>query len=363
MFIMLKPFDTLFFRGSRPFSKGEDTWADFIFPPYPSTIYGAIRSYLISKMGKVKDFEEGKFRDILGIPGEPANFTIKGPFIMKEDKPFFKVPHDMVMLKNRKEKAFLLDFVKKPSVFVSDYPLDYGLLCRKKDDVEDSSGWIEYFDFEDYLKGNKKEFNVVENDLLYEIEEKIGIGIERNRKVAEEGYLYKISMVRLKDDVSIGIEIEGLEKFDENGVLKLGGESKAVFFEKVKIDILDGLKNLDLELKEKVFKVYFATPAIFEKGWLPKWLDEKTLEGKFNGIKVKLLACAIGKYLYVGGWDMARRKAKPLKKAVPSGSVYYFKILGDVQADEIKKAFHFKNISDERSEEGFGLSFVGEVIL
>lgn len=361
MLIKLKPFDTLFFRDSRPFTKGEDTWADFVFPPYPSTVYGAIRSYLIFKMGSLQDFKEGKFRDILGVPGEPANFTIKGPFLMKEDKLIFKVPYDLVKLKDEDGKVFLLNFIKKPSLLVSDFPFDYGLLWRGKENVDDTVGWMEQLNFEDYLKGRRQEFGFEKDGTFYKLENKTGISIDKIRGTVEEGRLYRFTMVRLVEDTSIVLKIEGIEEFDDKGVLQLGGERKAVAFEKMGKDSFEDLENLDLNLETGMFKIYLATPAIFKKGWLPDWIDEKTLEGEFKGIRVKLLTCAIGKYITIGGWDMAKGKSKPLKKAVPAGSVYYFKILNEVDKERVREIFHFKNISDEKAEEGFGLSIMGEV--
>ncbi|SHF38204.1 CRISPR-associated protein Cmr3 [Thermoanaerobacter uzonensis DSM 18761] len=361
MLIKLKPFDTLFFRNSRPFTKGEDTWTDFVFPPYPSTVYGAIRSYLIFKMGSLRDFIEGKFRDILGVPGEPAKFTIKGPFLMKEDKLVFKMPYDLVKLKDEDGKVFLLDFTEKPSLLVSDFPFDYGLLWKREENIDDAAGWMEELNFEDYLKGEKQEFGVEKDEIFYKIEDKVGISINKAKGTSEEGHLYRFSMVRLMEDTGMVIKIEGIEEFDDEGVLQLGGERKAVAFEKMVKNSFEDLENLALTLETDIFKIYLATPAIFKKGWLPDWIDEKTLEGEFKGIRVKLLTCAIGKYITIGGWDMAEGESKPLKKAVPAGSVYYFKILNEVDKEKVKETFHFKNISDEKAEEGFGLSIMGEV--
>ncbi|MEN3045343.1 MAG: type III-B CRISPR module-associated Cmr3 family protein, partial [Candidatus Hydrothermales bacterium] len=88
------------------------------------------------------------------------------------------------------------------------------------------------------------------------------------------------------------------------------------------------------------------THAIFEKGWIPRWINEKTLIGDFEGIQLKLIACVVGKYVRVGGWDIARGEPKPMYKAVPAGSVYYFRVLNGKSIEEVKKAFHLKNISD-----------------
>ena len=44
MIIEIEALDTLFFRDGKPFSMGEEVWADGVFPPSPSVIYGALRS-------------------------------------------------------------------------------------------------------------------------------------------------------------------------------------------------------------------------------------------------------------------------------------------------------------------------------
>jgi len=59
---------------------------------------------------------------------------------------------------------------------------------------------------------------------------------------------------------------------------------------------------------------------------------------------------------------LANQKPKPMFKAVPAGSIYYFKILDNTTPEKIKETFHLKNISDINSEEGYGLSLIGEVL-
>ena len=49
MRIKIDAIDTLFFKDGKPFSMGDETWADGIFPPPPSVIYGALRSIYFSE--------------------------------------------------------------------------------------------------------------------------------------------------------------------------------------------------------------------------------------------------------------------------------------------------------------------------
>jgi CRISPR-associated protein Cmr3 len=168
-------------------------------------------------------------------------------------------------------------------------------------------------------------------------------------------------MIRLKKEYSFLIKIEGLNDIPKSGILQVGGEGKTAVYEELNINPVENLDSIEFELKNNMFKIYLATPSIFNKGWIPDWIDENNLQGEKDGIKLKLIACVIGKYLRIGGWDMANNCPKQMRKAVPSGSVYYFKVLNNVDSEKIKEVFHLKNISEINSEEGFGLSLIGVV--
>jgi len=49
-----------------------------------------------------------------------------------------------------------------------------------------------------------------------------------------------------------------------------------------------------------------------------------------------------------------------MRRCIPAGSAYYFRIL-DGNGMEIIKAFDQRNISDELAEEGFGFCLVGVI--
>ena len=365
MWYKIKPFDTLFFRDGRPFTMGAETWANPIFPPYPSTVYGAIRTWLIFERGSLKEFKEGKFKEELGTPSEKGNLKIKGPFICLNDSLYFPVPFDFLRRKstsqNGKNDLFYTDCINKPEIFISDYPLENIIVNKSDFELEECDGFLDVSSLKDYLIQRNGIMQFTEKKEIFLEEKKTGIKRSRKTLSSEEGHLYRISMIRLKRETSFYIEIEGLSSYPQEGKVQLGADWKIVKIEKTEEDLLKELREIDFLLNNKIFKIYFATPAIFKKGWIPDWINEKTFEGNYKGIKLKLIACSIGKYKLIGGWDLANNRPKPMYKAVPSGSVYYFKILDDTSAEKIKEVFHLKNISDIKPEEGFGLSLVGEV--
>jgi CRISPR-associated protein Cmr3 len=382
MWYKIKPLDTLFFRDGRPFSMGSETWANPVFPPYPSTVYGAIRTWLIFEKGSLKEFKKGEYKKELGTPTEKGSLKIKGPFISIQSTLHFPIPKDLLKKKTSSEEEkthlFSISLFQKPEILISDYALENVLVNKTDFELDEAEGFLEINELIDYLKGETNILRFTEKNKIFEREPKIGI--KRNRKTfsSEEGHLYKVPMIRFQKEVSFFVEIEGLNIYPEGGTIQLGADWKTAIIKKMKDDFFKDLRDLKFQFKNKIFKIYLATPAIFNndrndrlqkgneknnfvKGWLPKWIDKNTFIGTYNGIKVKLICCAIGKYLSIGGWDLANSRPKPMYKLIPAGSVYYFKILDDTPAEKIKETFHLKNISDINPEEGFGLSFIGEV--
>jgi len=365
MWYKIKPLDTLFFRDGRPFSMGAENWANQIFPPYPSTIYGAIRAWLIFERGSLREFEAGKFKEELGTKTGKGRLTIKGPFIGMDDNLYFPVPYDFLKKKDasksEENSLFYISYSNKPEIFTGDYTLESILLNRNDFELEEAGEFIDIDSLKDYLMTSKKKLQFTEKYEIFVEEKKTGI--KRNRKTlsSEEGHLYRIPMMRLKREASFFVDIDGLDSYSQEGIVQLGADWKVVKIEKTENDLFDVLRKMDFQLNSKIFKIYLATPAIFENGWIPKWIDKSNFEGEYNGIKLKVVACAIGKFDLIGGWDLANKRPKSMYKAVPAGSVFYFKILDDTPAGKIKETFHLKNISDINYEEGFGLSLVGEL--
>ncbi|MBC7319179.1 type III-B CRISPR module-associated protein Cmr3 [bacterium] len=364
MIYKIKPTDTLFFRTGRPFSMGDETWSDTIFPPYSSTFYGALRTFIIFNREGLQAFKEGRYMNDIGSPESKGGMRIYGPFLYKDTTLYFPVPLDLVEVKeSTKRKLLPLEFTDTSEIFISNYSFEKILVYKGDLDVDEPEGFLDEISLKDYLLGKTESLYRKEPFEFYKTELKIGISREKNTLTSKEGYLYRIPLIRLNENTSFIIELENIEDIPKEGLLQLGGEGKVALLEEVNSDLLDNLKNLKLNLENGYFKLYLVTPSIFNNGFLPSWIDKKSLEGEKDGIKVKLVAVAVGKPLKIGGWDLARQEPKPMYNAVPAGSIYYFRIIGNYPFEKIKESFHFKNISDINPEEGFGLSLVGKVIV
>lgn len=109
------------------------------------------------------------------------------------------------------------------------------------------------------------------------------------------------------------------------------------------------------------FRLCLITPAIFTNGYLPGFIDEKTLKGKLGELEIALQAAAVPRWQAGTSWDMlCGKKGKGMRKIdrlVPAGAVYWFEIIkGDARqlAD-----YWLTSISDERSNDGYGLVVPG----
>lgn len=371
--IQIEALDTLFFRDSKTFIKGEDTWADTMFPPYPSVIYGALRSAYFAE--NIKELGKAAEND------DPTkDLAIKSICLKQGNDFYFPLPLDCVQEKGwsrtvKKNKVFVINPNAMEKEILSSCPVREIVQNADDTQIENvSDGILRESILEKYLKGtNEKEFCIKKRSDYLTTEPKIGIARSQCTHTSDEGMLYRVGMNRLesklKDDkankLSIIVDFEGLD-IPEKGMMKMGGEGKAVKYQEENSISID-----KPEITSGKFKLYLSTPAIFEKGWLPKdcrlengefiWDLTLTENGNEYHFKLKLLTAAIGKPVSIGGWDIKNKRPKTMRKAVPAGSVYYFELLeGDISN------LHGQSISDEFMDtdyrkQGFGIAYVGAV--
>jgi CRISPR-associated protein Cmr3 len=392
--ILIEPSDVLLFRDGRPFSAGEGHRARSIFPPTPNTMQGVIRSKVLSdRCGRYETYKNGcndcekksncTISDEIGRPaqngrGSYGNLQIRGAIIAKYEKSkltaYFPVPADVVEVKEKSEQR---DHSKPRLRFLQ--PLSqklYGdndlsddlqakllpLWTQEKTPVEGVQGYWEQKDLQNYLLQNYPSVTqYTKADKLFLRESRYGIDVDNARQTVKEGQLYQTEFIRCEKNIGLYTEVDGVSDLGGN-LIAIGGENRAAQCHhlKKKIDWEQFTQEIDKQLqKSDGFKIYFATPTIFDVGWLPNWLSKNDLSGAYHGIQVQLVAASIPRYQTIGGWDVAYNRPKPTNRAIPAGSVYYF--TSDVKPSEIVKAFHWQNIADESSDAqiGFGLAFVG----
>lgn len=339
MNIYLNALDTLFFRDGKPFSMGEETWANGFFPPPPSVMYGALRTaYLSENIAEMPNVNT----DI----DKTSNLKINYFSLFSNNKQYFPCPLDIVEKKtiNIDENKYCLLQCKKNENYSN---LDLSCILKANEDVIDVSGIISILGLNNYLINNTVPTQAgILDDYVIE-ESKVGIGRNNITNTSDDGMLYRVGMRRLQN-MGFSVGFDGIT-LSSSGLIKIGGEGKAVSYSS-----LSNLLNpsMPASLSDKYFKLYLATPAFFHEGWKP------SLPEKYGA---ELVAAVVGKPLYIGGFNLKSKDKKggwpkPMRRAVPAGSVYYYK--GEL---EKVKDLHGASISDCNIEQGFGITYIGDI--
>ncbi|MBM3711861.1 MAG: type III-B CRISPR module-associated protein Cmr3 [Actinobacteria bacterium] len=391
--IFIQPNDVLFFRDGRPFDAGGDFTASLAFPPSPTTFYGAIRTLLLSR-------NETNFSNLINKSNweaELGNITDKNKsyeesfgsltindfgIIRKLDgllQRIYPVPSDILRIKDDEDCVIVKPELSEDIVdkihfnkAISDFILPP--LEKNENNLESIDN---YFLTEQGLSAyllnldiNLKPSNVqfINRSEFYESEKRVGIRRDNKSLSSEEGFIYSLEFARLKninnylENIESGfyleLESELLNSIDNSISIKLGGENKSAYLRKLNKDII---KPPTPQIVNKQFKLILLTPAIFDRGWIPDFIRENH-EFEFDGIKIKLITALMGRYQGIGGWDLIRQTSKPLRRAVPPGSVFYFQILSDsIDSDILINKFQMKSIQDQEylAKQGLGLTIIG----
>ncbi|ACF13411.1 CRISPR-associated protein, Cmr3 family [Chloroherpeton thalassium ATCC 35110] len=348
--LKLTALDTLFFRDGRPFSMGDESWANGIFPPPPTVIYGALRtayfSNHIDRFSKLKSQQElnkSKYDETLKLNINQIYFHYNGgnlfpiPFDILENKD----NNEITVLKPEKEFGF------------SNSETEEILITPQNGQFENiENGFLEASELEAYLTG---EIPTSYWKTVISSEPKVGVGQNNQTHASDDGMLYRVGLSRLADydnnRLEIIVEFSDLEI--PSALMRFGGEGKTVELSEHEIPFIKpDPQEIFQGYNSKRFKLYLLTPSYFTEGWKP------TLpEG------LKLVAAAIGKPLHIGGFDIQKDHPKPLRRFVPAGSIFIIEITNQKNLLDFVPNFHGVSISEteETKRQGFGITFMGRV--
>ena len=215
MRIKIDALDTLFFRDGKPFTMGAETWGSGIFPPYPSVVYGALRSVFLSH-------NIDKLKDVKTANDPTSGLRIKEFCLQQNTNAFYPVPLDCVKEKRiggKSKKVYILKPIECHVVSNSRVkqllrPVD----GKKVENIQ--GGWIENISLESYLNCKEDDISSINLENIVISEAKIGIGRSNLTHAAEDSMLYRVAMKRLKD-TSLVIDFEGMN-LPRSGLMKLG---------------------------------------------------------------------------------------------------------------------------------------------
>lgn len=351
MKLQLDALDPLFFRDGRPFALGEESYADGIFPPLPSTVRGALRSMWMSERLGVPDAD----KDALATASIGVKLVYFGLGIA--GKPVFPTPLDLFFPSSEKgTPAQPMKLIDKISA--SSCPPEVSHLFRAEADGKTESVHGHVLDFETmqrYLNGGvSAPFETIRLSELVKHEHKIGIGRDRETNRTKDGLLFRLVANRFEDEkqggLSLLVELNAPESqplnLAKHSVLPLGGERRSVTAKKSEVVNFFPKRP---KIQGKLLKIVLLTPALCN-AWFPE----------ISGLT--LVAAAVGKPVSVGGWDVLKQEPKPMRRAIPAGSVFLFQAESEAKANEIAEQLHGESLCSpgEVQMNGFGLCLVSQ---
>jgi CRISPR-associated protein Cmr3 len=236
--------------------------------------------------------------------------------------------------------------------------------------------WITLAGWEKLLNGKTpaKE-DVIKAADLFDNEPRLGIARNNQTRSVLEGKLYQTQHLRLKNDVTIELDVKGLnedliEKLPietKHEILRLGGEGRMAILEKKSHYLHLPLPTLIIDKQPLKIVIHFITPAYFgEHQMFPKEFEKKEKEidgqtvwlGSLFDIELKIEAAVIGKAHREGGWDMQKHQPRAVKSYIPAGSAWFCKVETEISAKELLEKLHGQCIGEE-TEWGRGQILIG----
>ena len=361
MWLYIQPNDAIFLKDGRAFDAGGNLYAGNLFPPYPPTCYGLIRTLLVHLVSPQIDYHDfflhvpEKYHELLGNKNKMGELSIKGAFIGEQYDEgitvYIKSPADLFYKKNDdnddiewfllqpEENSILMDF--------SNIDIPFHELSIPTD-LEPAAHFIDQDNgLETYLMGKTTNSFLMKNTLIescWETEQSTIIERVQDTLIAKDHQLAFPNYTRMNENFGLLVQLDDnlAEHFQTTHIVRLGGEGRVCHMSQQSIKSICDPQKLIQRIQDSNgrFKVILVTPGYFENnGYYPDFLTlcsnnndhQKMLKGEWiiSDLKkqVRLVSMTANRAERIGGWDLAKGEPKTMVKAVPAGSVYFFEII------------------------------------
>ncbi|MER3405142.1 MAG: hypothetical protein C4289_08260 [Chloroflexota bacterium] len=214
---------------------------------------------------------------------------------------------------------------------------------------------------------------------------RVHVSIDRDRLTFREGHLFTATgrafgpaVRRRKPDAKVEevpetailcrVRIpEALQWHPARTFVPIGGERRHALLEP-EPHLATNPWVIPEELAQKLqgkthFRLQLVTPAIFRHGWRPGWLTPRRQDDapeQLRGLKLSLRAMAAGRRVAISGWDVTHHCEKPLRYAMPAGSVLFFEASESLTIEEVRRLWLVPIADGARNRrDGFGLALPG----
>ena len=327
--VRFSPLDSWFFREGTPLFAGAAPLEDVatLFPPHPPTAAGALRAALATARGwsGAGRWPEA-FNRVLGDgPDDLGALSLDGPFLLRGDRPLFRVPRHLVGKK--KDGEWRPGALLRPGPPVMCDLGDSARLPRPDPAAGDPltfanapGHWLTPAGMNAVLKSElPASGDVVSNDSLWSVEPRVGLQRDGETRAAVEGMLYSARHARPKRGVALGLRVSGLPSDwapPFGRAVPFGGESRLAECAEWKPDL--GIR-MSSALRKDARRVALIALS-------PLDIDADIAAGAraldaLGGARV--VSACLDRPARVGGWNSLARRPLPMRGVLPAGSVLF----------------------------------------
>ena len=389
--LQLTAHDPIIARDGRPFGAGQGNRMRGLNWPLPSVVAGSFRTALV-KANPQLDFAGD-------MPQRLMEIEVAGVFPSVGQELYLPAPSDAVAEPTKDGKGIqnVHRVTPQPNIGGCDFSVD-GLRPVMLSEAQSQSdfkpkvvpAWWPIGKLTDWLLGKPVTFDEkFLNAAKTEIRDHVCL--DSDTGAAAEGKIFATAGLNVTHlprygaadskavaerlcEITLSVRVTTTDKaFEHVGKLNvwhpLGGERRLVHWQHSEAsDLWKCPEPVRIALGEaKRIRMVLTTPAIFEHGWRPNWLDAHTLTGKptSDAPTLKLVGVSNARWKPVSGWSLAKLKdqprgPKPIRRMVPAGSVYFFeKVEGDGNILATNGWLNPVSDSLQDRNDGFGLAVWG----
>lgn len=359
----------LLFGDGRPFSAadGSETVARSLSLPLPGTIAGFVRTQIGRAQG-ARWQDHGFLQDLHGL-------QICAPLLARGGEIVLPAPRDAVVF--RKDGELKVMKLRPRGLRPGEgTDLPEGLLpVEVTEDLKPESG----YNF--WSAGEMERWLLDQSVVPQEIaglpaDTRVHVAMDPEKGKAREEQLYSVAYRALESvqnqqytpwSLRARVSLSGGQRPERIGFL--GGEARAV-----SVELKEGLSEYWFDCPKAIqerfaglgkgarIRMVLATPALFEHGWRPGWLDkfgQQHLPRGLGKVRLRLVSAAVGRREPVSGWNLRRGQPKAVRWMVPAGSVYFFEVEEGEPGAVLESWLRPVSDNEQDRKDGYGLAMWG----
>lgn len=365
---LIEPLAPLVFRSGKPF--GSEVGADGAQFPLPSSLAGLLRTVYADQQPRPLNFAEAQ--------AELLQQSVRGPFLVrycpdqeKQATLLLPKPADALYLSDAEGHGRVARLAPRalPAGVGSDLPeglLPVQMLEPCPDKPSKGPQFWALADLLSWQAGQQVAFADLEKNgyTSLPMDIRTHVGMDNHTQAGADGKLFQTA------SLDFGATREGQKWSDQRlgfwatssvnlkpDLVTFGGERRLSRLSPLALQPKPAANLTEQVRRAGGLRLTLLTPAIFAGGSLPGWLDAH-LQGEIpgTGLRVRLVAQAIERWLPVSGFDLKAWKPKVMRKAVAAGSVYWFEVLGPVP-EGLENTLWLQAISDQEQDrrDSFGV--------